>query len=186
MRKLFVRRNVDRYGHQEDIVISTRGQEPASQAQVDTPPALKNVVVVIRGEKKLDAELIKLACSVARPKQSRILALYGIEVPRAQKIEATMPAEEARASDALQFATTIAERCDYDIEPEMVQTRSFAHSIVEEANQQGCTLLIMGVPYQEKHVMSCPIDETIDYVLQNATCRVWLIRGSKETAHPQC
>jgi len=172
--------------HQEDLVVPTRGQEPATQQQPFTAVAPQNVVVVVRGDKRLDAELIKLACSVARPKQSRVLALYGVEVPRTRKVEESMPEEEARASDALQYAATIAERCDYDIEPEMVQTRSFAHSIVEEVNQQKCALLIMGAPYQEKHMSGNTLDETIDYVLENATCRVWLVRGSKEMAQAHC
>jgi len=161
-------------------VISARGQEPTTPDQPTT--ATKDVIVIVRGDRKLDTEIVKLACSVARPKQSRILALYGIEVPRSQKVDdSPPPQDEAKATAALQFASTIAERCDYELDSEMVQTRSFAHSIVEEANQQGCVLLILGVPYKEKHATADAMDATVDYVLEHATCRVWLIRGSKES-----
>jgi K+-sensing histidine kinase KdpD len=159
-------------------MIST--DKPLDLANTPAERATQNVVVVVRGD-KLDAELVKMACSYARPKEARILALFGIEVPRSKKLNEHLPDEEARANKALQVAASVAERCDYEIEPEMVQSRSFAHSVVEEVNQQNSSLLIMGVPYAEKGNGACNLDDSIDYILEHATCRVWLIRGSKDT-----
>lgn len=162
--------------HKTAAMISTTPQTPATPLEAT---AQKNIVVVVRGD-KLDAELVKMACSYARPKEAKILALFGIEVPRTKKLNDQMPEEEAQASRALQMAAAVAERCDYEIEPEMVQSRSFAHSIVEEVNQQASTLLIMGMPYHEKRNGACNLDDSIDYILEHAACRVWLIRGNKE------
>ena len=146
------------------------------------PQTTKNVLVIVRGT-KMDAELVKLACSVARPKQMGVVAMYGIEVPRSRKIDEPLSdAEVKTAQEVLDIATSVAERCDYEVEQAIVQSRSFSHSIVEEANLPSCALLVMGVPYQEHRGGKCALDEEIDYVLEHATCRVWLVRGSKESA----
>ncbi len=174
--------SVVRLATQEGFVPNTSEQVPAKLEQQIAPSKSKNVVVVLRGD-KIDAELVKLACSVSRSsKTNTILALYGIEVPRSQKLEEKMPDEEAQGADAIQAAKMVANRADVDINAEIVRTRSIAHTIIEEVNQRQCTLLIMGVPYKEKRAGTCSLDDMTEYVLENATCRVWLIRGNKEPA----
>lgn len=170
---------------------ATAAKQPPEAMLVSAPPALapnsapaatKNVLVVVRGN-KMDAELVKLACSVARPKQMGIIAIYGVEIPRSRSLdEPLLESEDKAAREALNSATVVAERCDYEIEHAVMQTRSLSHTIVEEANLSTSSLLVMGLPYQEKRSGKCSMDEEIDYVLEHATCRVWLIRGSKETA----
>jgi K+-sensing histidine kinase KdpD len=141
----------------------------------------KQVFAVVRGD-PMDGEVVKMACIFARAKQAQIVAMYGIEVPRKNELEASMPAEEARAAEALQSATTVAERYDSDIETEMVKTRKFSLSVVEEANRCACTLLVLGVPYQEKSDGTAQMDAETDYILEHALCRVVLIRGNKQSA----
>ncbi len=145
------------------------------------PTTTKQVFAIVRGD-AMDAEVVKMACIFARAKQAQIVAMYGIEVPRKNELEAPMPAEEERAAAALQTATTIAERYDSDIETEMVKTRRFALSVVEEANRCACTLLVLGVPYHEKSDGTAQMDPETDYILEHALCRVVLIRGNKEAA----
>jgi nucleotide-binding universal stress UspA family protein len=130
----------------------------------------------------MDGESVKTACLFARAKQAQILALYGIEVPRKNALEDPMPAEETCAQHALQAASALASRYEYDIETEIVKTRQFALSVVEEVNHHHCTLLVIGVPYQEQSDGASPIDEETDYIMEHATCRVLLIRGCKEQA----
>ncbi len=183
-------------------MLTTRGQEnittprtatsitttqPQSQTTNSTtgspehPQSMKSVVVVVHGD-KMDAEVIKIACMFARPKQSQILALYGIEVSRKNALEDAMPSEEAKASRALQTASSIAERYDYTIETEIVKTRKFALSVVDEVSHHASSLLVVGVPYQQQCDGCSPIDEETDYILEHATCRVLLVRGCKENA----
>lgn len=180
---------------QENIQVSSTGVQPAqaiataATSQVinsttgsqEHPQTRKNVVVVVHGN-KMDAEIIKMACMFARAKQSQILALYGIEVPRKNALEDPLPTEEGQASRALQFATAVAERYDYTIETEIVKTRNFALSVVDEVNHHGSTVLVLGVPYQGQCDGCSPIDEETDYIMEHATCRVLLIRGCKENA----
>lgn len=145
------------------------------------PTTTKRVVAVVRGD-RMDAELIKLACSVARGKQANVMAIYCIEVPFAEPLESPQPQHEPEARRVLEQAAAIAERYESDIETEIVQCRSVAHGIIQEVNDSDCVLLIMGAPYQEHHGGACMLEERIDYVMEHATCRVWLIRGSKQEA----
>jgi K+-sensing histidine kinase KdpD len=144
------------------------------------PTARKQVYAVVRGD-AMDAEVVKMACIFARAKQAQLVALYGIEVPRKNELEAPMPTEEAQAERALQFATTVAERYDSDIETEMVKTRKFALSVVEEVNRcQSCSMLVLGVPYTACSDGTAQMDGDTTYILEHAMSRVVLIRGSND------
>lgn len=145
------------------------------------PTARKQVYAVVRGD-AMDAEVVKMACIFARAKQAQLVALYGIEVPRKNELEAPMPVEEALAERALQFATSVAERYDSDIETEMVKTRKFALSVVEEVNRcQMCSMLVLGVPYSACSDGTAQMDNDTTYILEHAKSRVVLIRGSNDT-----
>jgi K+-sensing histidine kinase KdpD len=157
---------------------------PIISTQPNTIPptnCTKQVYAVVRGD-GMDAEVVKMACIFARAKAAQIVAMYGIEVPRKNELEEPLPAEEGQAARALQFATSVAERYDSDIETEMVKTRKFALSVVEEVNNHPCTLLVLGVPYEAKSDGTAQMDSDTSYILEHATCRVVLIRGDKEAA----
>jgi nucleotide-binding universal stress UspA family protein len=169
---------------QEDFVITIPGDESkldASSIRQTPAKTIHDVLVVLRGDEKMDAEVVRIACSVARPTHCSIVALYGIEIPRSERLEAHLPEIDARAEQVIEHAKQTARRCDYSIEPEVVKVRSFAHTIVEESNAGQCTLLVMGMPYREKQGRTGALDEMVSYVLENATCRVWLVRGAQTT-----
>ena len=179
------------------MAISLRGQKSAKSA-VETAPApiarvtspvsspaptpTKHVLAVLRGN-PMDKDVMKMACMFARPKGAKVLALYGIEVPRRNTLEDPMPAEEARAAQALEAATAIAEHYELgsdDIEADLVKTRNFAISVVEEIRCSSCSLLILGTAFEEKGNSGVPLDEETNYILEHATCRVMLLRANKE------
>ncbi len=154
---------------------------PPQLANCGAPTATKQVYAVVRGD-GMDAEVVKMACIFARAKGAQIVAMYGIEVPRKNELEEPLPTEEKQATLALQFATKLAEHYDADIETEMVKTRRFAISVVEEVNNHPCTLLVLGLPYEAKSDGTAQMDSDTSYILEHATCRVVLMRGNKDAA----
>lgn len=184
-------------GRQEEIVVqtsdvgqaskATQGEATATLPGSIQPPTIApvsthNTFVVLRGE-PMDDELLKVACNMARSKKSRLVALFGVEVPRTRRLDEPLdPQTERDANRILEHALEKASSYEYDLEAEIVQCRNFAHSIIEEIAARGCKLLIIGMPFHTTATGTCPLDGVVGYVLEHATCRVWLIRGNKESA----
>jgi nucleotide-binding universal stress UspA family protein len=177
------------------VAISLRGQKSARigkeaasapvvpvTSSTPAPAQTKHVIAVLRGN-SMDKDVVKMACMFARPKGAKVLALYGIEVPRRNTLEDPMPAEEAHAAKVLESATAMAEHYELasdDIETDLLKTRNFALSVVEEVRCSCCTLLILGAGFAEKHDGAVPLDEETNYILEHATCRVMLLRANQE------
>jgi nucleotide-binding universal stress UspA family protein len=135
-----------------------------------------NVLVAIGGC-DLDREVMTLACKVAEEKRAPIFAVYGIEVPRTKAIDDEMPEETDKAHDALDCAATVAERLGVQIEPEIIQSRHFGHSLVDEAEAHDSALVIMSLPCRAGIGGELEGVDTVEYVLRNAPCTVWVVRG---------
>ena len=135
-----------------------------------------NVLVAVTGS-DLDRELMTLAGKVAHEKKAQIFAVYGIEVPRTKAIDDEMPEETAAAHEALSRVAAVADQMNIKIDPEIVQSRHFGHSLADEAEAHDCALLIIGVSYASATGDQIEGAETLDYVLRNAPCKVWIVRG---------
>ena len=62
----------------------------------------------------------------------------------------------------------------------LVQARDEGNAIVEEAHDQEAAVIVMGVA-RKPAMPSFQVGRTIDFVLKNATCAVWVVRQSEET-----
>jgi nucleotide-binding universal stress UspA family protein len=138
----------------------------------------RNVLVAISG-KKVDDEVVSLACTLAKAKKVNVYVVYGIEVPRKLALDDEMPQETQAANEALDRAAYIAEQLHVRIQPEILQSRNFGQSLVDEAAAHECSLLVVGLPYQLGLGGHFDLGNTVDYVLKNAPCRVWTIRGQR-------
>jgi nucleotide-binding universal stress UspA family protein len=141
----------------------------------------RNVLVAIGG-KAVDDEVVSLACTVAKAKKVNVFVCYGIEVPRKLALDAELPEETQAANDALERASAIAEQLHVRVQPEIIQSRNFGQSLVDEAVAHDCSLLVVGLPYQLGLGGHFDLGGTVDYVLKNAMCRVWMIRGQRSEA----
>jgi nucleotide-binding universal stress UspA family protein len=135
-----------------------------------------NILVAVKGA-DLDKELVSLACGLAKQKKVEVFAIYGIQVPRTLPVDAEMPAETQQGREALEFAEHVAERLNTPLEAEIIQSRHFGQSLVDEASTHDCALVVLGVPFKVGCQGHFDLDETADYVLKNAPCRVWVVRG---------
>jgi nucleotide-binding universal stress UspA family protein len=136
-----------------------------------------SVLAVVTGDAS-DHEIMALACAVAKEKHTNVVhAIYGIEVPRSKAVNDEMPAERERANAVLSRAAEDAKQCDIEVDKEYIQSRHFGQSLVDAAANQGCALLIIGLPFKAEAEGEAALTDTVDYVLKHATCRVWVVRG---------
>jgi nucleotide-binding universal stress UspA family protein len=150
---------------------------PLPEGQERQAPSCKlNILVAVTGT-ELDKELVSLASNLAKQKKVDLFAVYGIQVPRTLPVDADMPAETGVARSALERAEAIADRLGARAEAEIIQSRHYGQSLVDEADTHGCALVVLGLPYRVGRQGHFDLGETADYVLKNAPCRVWVVRG---------
>lgn len=138
----------------------------------------KNILVVLQGN-GLDEDLVVLSCNLAKQSKSTVFAMYPIEVPRTLPVDAELPDIAPKAKSILDKASVIANRLEFNLEPEVIQSRSSGGSIVDEANSRSCALILLGLPFQTGRTGKFELGEMVSYVLANAKSRVWLVRGQQ-------
>jgi len=120
-------------------------------------------------------DALELACLLSRRNKGTVFAVYVIEVARTLPLDAEMGAEADVGEGVLQRAEEIAASLDCRIEGELLQARDRGHAIVDEAIDRGVDAVVMGVPYN-RELGEFQLDETAQYVLKTAPCRVILCR----------
>src|SRR5438309_11620573 len=158
-----------------------------TRSKEDTEPAkaapgvgaVGDIAVIVEG-KKLDNELVRLACLMAKKAKRKVHLVHIIEVPRTLPLKATLTKESEEADKLLNEALAIAEEAGCDAVAEVVQTRDAGPAIVDEAKDHSLALIMLGLvrDTHKGHTKGNYLGKTIPYVLANATCRVWLVQDS--------
>lgn len=136
--------------------------------------ATGDIAVIVDG-KKLDNELVRLACMMAKKAKRKVHLVHIIEVPRTLPLKATLTQESENADKLLNDALAIAEDAGCEAVAEVVQTRDAGPAIVDEAKDHACALILMGL-VRKGHGIGCDLGKTVPFVLANAPCRVWLVQ----------
>jgi len=138
--------------------------------------ATGDIAVVVDG-KKLDIELVRLACLMAKRARRKVHLVHVIEVPRTLPLKATLTQESEQADKLLNEALMVAEEAGCDAVAEVVQARDAGPAIVDEAKDHSCALIMLGsVRNTNKVHTTNDLGKTIPYVLANAPCRVWIVQ----------
>ncbi|TET40129.1 MAG: universal stress protein [Dehalococcoidia bacterium] len=132
------------------------------------------VLVPVNGE-RVDEEVIKLACTIARRRKGKVYVVYVIQVKRALPLDAEIESETQKGEKILKRAERIAGELDYQVETELLQAREVGPALVDEAVERGVDLILMGINYK-KRFGEFNLGSTVPYVLKNAPCRVLLWR----------
>ncbi len=143
----------------------------------------RSIIVAVTGS-ELDREIVSTACTLASMKKVGVFAIYGIEVPRTLSIDDPMIEQTQHANVALDQAVTIAKKLNVDIEPEIVQSRHFGQSLLEESKEHNAVVIILGAPYHLRRDGQFDLGETAEYLLKNAPCKLWLVRGQPHAICP--
>ena len=136
--------------------------------------ATGDIAVVICGE-KLDQNLVYLGCQMAKGAKRKVHLVHVIEVPRALPLKAVLTNESERADKLLMGAMEIADKVGCEAVAEVVQARESGPAIVDEAKDHHCALILIGLVRQVTKP-GHDFGKTVQYVLANSPCRVWLVQ----------
>ncbi len=140
------------------------------------PAGRRNIMVALT-DTAIDQEAIAVACKAARKHNGEVYGVYGIVVPFRLALDDDMATETAAANHALDRAKSVADQMKVHLDTEIIHTRHFGQSLIQEALDHDCALIVLGVSYQIGVNGQFSLSETADYVLRNAPSRIWLVRG---------
>lgn len=112
----------------------------------------------------------------ASEKNSRVIAVYVVEVDRRLPLEAELPQESAQGERCLAEAEQAARRFKVSCEGDILQARDAGHAIVDEAVQERVDAIVLGVPRSGREALALDLGKTSEYILRHAPCEVILVR----------
>ncbi len=126
-------------------------------------------------------EALDMACSLAAERGARIVALNVLEVPLDRPLDTDMEELEDEANDELDEAIAIGHSYGVRVLDRLVRARSAGPAIVEEAEQRGSEIIVIGSPRKSlTRQQRAVFGRTVDYVLRNAPCRVMVTATREE------
>lgn len=160
------------------VHIFRRAREETETSKLAPGVGASGDIAVIVDGKRLDKELVRLACFMAKRGKRKIHLVHIIEVPRTLPLKATLTKESENADKLLTEAMTIADELGCEAIAEVVQTRDAGPAIVDEAKDHGCALILLGLVRNANKGSGSGSDlgKTIPFVLANAPCRVWVVQ----------
>jgi APA family basic amino acid/polyamine antiporter len=162
------------------VVYRHRFVKASLRGTVKAPPAFgpalaleyrRLLVPVVTGQPSDDA--LDVACSLAAERGARIVALNVLEVPLGRPLDDNLAELEDVANNELDEAIAIGDSYGVRVLDRLVRARSAGPAIVEEAEQRGSEIIVIGSP--RKTLTAAQRDvfgRTVDYVLRHAPCRV--------------
>lgn len=125
----------------------------------------------------IDADVIRLAATLGKPVKAQVFAIHVIEVRWTTPLDAVLDEETLRGEQLLDAAEQVARQSGIGIETELVQSRTAWSAIIDEAEQRGADLIIMGMPYRRR-MGKVVVGRTVQNVFLNAPCQVIALRES--------
>lgn len=135
-----------------------------------TPP--KNILVLLRAKAGPDA--FQLACQLTKLHQSKLRALYILEVPESLPLDASLSKREELATIALKQAEAISREFHIHPEYEAVRARSIETTLLDLSKE--VDLIVLGTKKEEikgPHVFAAQVEK----VLKKASCQVLLCKS---------
>ncbi len=135
---------------------------------------LTNILVPLAGT-AIDPDVIEYAVALGRSHKAKITAVHVIEVKWNMPLDAVLDAELERGEEILSLAEGVAQKLGAQITTEVLQAREAAAAIVDTAVEQGCQLILLGMPYR-KRLGRVYVGRTVEDVYVKAPCAVLAYR----------
>jgi nucleotide-binding universal stress UspA family protein len=145
-------------------------QKLARRAETQLERLVGSIVVVFAPEIE-SSHMMALVTKLARGAKSDVLAVYVVEVPFTLPPDASMPAEERAALDALGAAEALAMNHGMSIRTEIVKARETAQAVLAVAKRERADLIILG-SYREGKYTGAPLGRDIEQIAAEAKCDV--------------
>jgi len=111
------------------------------------------------------------------------VALNVLEVPLGRPLDADMAGLADAANHELDEAIAIGASYGIRVLDRLVRARSAGEAIVEEAEQRGTEIIVIGTPRKSLTASQRAVfGRTVDYVLRHAPCRVMVTASRDEVA----
>lgn len=120
-------------------------------------------------------EALALACIVAKQRKARVFAVNVLEVVRSQPLQTENVGEARRGEQVLRRAEEVASAQGYQVTGELLQAREAGQAIIDEAQERNAEVIVLGVA-PRKLVGGFELGRTVEFVLEHASCDVWLVR----------
>ncbi|MBX3028579.1 MAG: universal stress protein [Chloroflexi bacterium] len=144
-------------------------------------PSYQRAVLGLNGS-SADPLVVQLAIELGRRDGTELVVLHVVEVDWRHDLDEEIPGSRELASRVLDGAEVAAERARLQVRTELLQARDVGAALVDEAIALDADVIILGLPYRVRLGGDFAMGRTIPYVLQNAPCRVIVVRQSVEEA----
>jgi nucleotide-binding universal stress UspA family protein len=143
------------------------------------------ILVPLLGDDEVDGPALKVAALLLGGRDGvEASLLHIIEVPFDRTLDAEDEAAVARADEILSRAETLLAEKIVPTRTSTVQARAAGPAIVDDANELGADLIVMGLRYKKRFGGQWDAGRTVPYVMRNSTAPVWCLRAeTKELAH---
>jgi nucleotide-binding universal stress UspA family protein len=143
------------------------------------------VLVPLLGDDEVDGPALKVAALLLGGRDGvETSLLHVIEVPFDRTLDAEDEGAVARADEVLSRAEAVLAERGVPTRTSTVQARAAGPAIVDDANELGADLIVMGLRYKKRFGGQWDAGRTVPYVMRNSTAPVWCLRAeTKELAH---
>lgn len=150
-----------------------------------TPFSYDHILVPLLGDPAVDDEPLHLAAMLITGREgAEISLLHVIEVPFERSLDTEDEAAVARADEILSASEEHLRQLGIHVRTSTVQARAAGPAIVDDANEMGADLIVMGLRYKKRFGGQWDAGRTVPYVMRNSTAPVWCLRAeTKELAN---
>ncbi|MGZ8805308.1 MAG: universal stress protein [Microbacterium sp.] len=143
------------------------------------------ILVPLLGEPAVDDPALRVAALLLSGNPgAEVSLLHVIEVPFERTLDAEDDAAVMRADEVLSRAEGLLAEKGIATRTSTVQARAAGPAIVDDANELGSDLIVMGLRYKKRFGGQWDAGRTVPYVMRNSTAPVWCPRAeTKELAH---
>jgi nucleotide-binding universal stress UspA family protein len=143
------------------------------------------ILVPLLGDNDVDTPALKIAALLLSGREGvEVSLLHVIEVPFDRNLDAEDEPAVAEADQLLSRAEALLAEKGVPARTSTVQARAAGPAIVDDANDLGADLIVMGLRYKKRFGGQWDAGRTVPYVMRNSTAPVWCLRAeTKELAH---
>ena len=150
-----------------------------------TPFEHARILVPVLGDDEVDVPALKVAALLLGGREGvETSLLHVIEIPFDRTLDTEDEQAIARADEVLSRAEAVLAERSIPTRTSTVQARAAGPAIVDDANEVGADLIVMGLRYKKRFGGQWDAGRTVPYVMRNSTAAVWCLRAeTKELAH---
>jgi nucleotide-binding universal stress UspA family protein len=144
----------------------------------------QRILVPLLGVPEVDDPALKVAALLlAGHEGAQVSLLHVIEVPFERNLDAEDDTAVASADAILSRGEEMLTAHGITARSSTVQARAAGPAIVDDANELGSDLIVMGLRYKKRFGGQWDAGRTVPYVMRNSTAPVWCLRAeTKELA----